>query len=161
MGRCKKLTNKLTVCFFLLFLLFSAVVDVYASNKRVWSVGIMISEPSGVSIKYWLTEEVGFASGMAWEIGEKSWFYVHLDYLKHNYKVLEPKEFSGKFPLYYGIGLCMRSRDNNVGVRIPVGVEYIFKEIPFSLFGEVICVFIVSPKTSLYPAAALGARFIF
>jgi hypothetical protein len=156
-------SGKIVKCltYLLLLVSFLLVNDANSSGDKVWSVGIMISDPSGVSVKYWLTEKIGFASGIAWEIGEKSWFYVHLDYLKHNYKILEPKEFSGKFPLYYGIGLCMKSRENNIGVRIPVGVEYIFKEIPFTLFGEVVCVFIVSPKTSLYPTAALGARFVF
>ena len=67
-------------------------------------------------------------------------------------------------PLYFGVGGRLRLRDNrddDIGVRIPVGLAYMFADAPFDIFVEVVPILDLVPDTDFDLNAALGGRFYF
>ena len=94
-----------------------------------------------------------------------------MDYLFHNFEVLGSPGQKSQLPLYYGLGGRVKLKDNSnnknkdndtlVGIRLPVGVSYLFKDAPVDLFGEIAPILDVVPETDFGWGAALGARFYF
>ncbi len=102
--------------------------QIYASEL---SLGICVGKPSGLNLKLWLTSDnaLNFILGEVYNDLSAS-----LDYLNHNYKIVQSTELTGKMPLFYGLGIKILK--DNIGMRIPFGIEYIFKDIPISLSFE-------------------------
>ena len=74
--------------------------------------------------------------------------------------------------VYYGAGGRIKLKDDDnskersnsdtrVGIRIPIGVTYIFENKPLDLFIEVVPILDVVPETDLRLNAALGIRYYF
>jgi hypothetical protein len=100
---------------------------------------------------------------LAWSFGafgERSAVYLHADYLFHNFNLIKVEK--GQFPVYCGIGVrAMLASNVGVGVRVPVGLEYILANAPFDIFLEVVPVLDVVPSTSFWVNAGLGVRYFF
>jgi hypothetical protein len=124
-------------------------------------LGIIVGEPTGVSLKTWLTHATAFDLAAAWSFAEESSLHLHSDYLIHDYGLLTVK--TGALPVYYGVGarLKIQDQDSRVGIRVPVGVEYLFSRRPVDLFLEVVPILDVAPQTELGLNASLGARYFF
>lgn len=156
------------IVFSIILIVSACGYGITGDNPKDWALGVVIGEPTGISLKYWHSENVGFALSTAWTVSEPmTKLYLHFDYLKHNYKIFDVKEFTGKLPLYYGVGFIANTESTAVrqtskfGLRIPIGVEYIFKEIPFDFFAEICPGFILSPSTEITLGTGLGIRFFF
>ena len=145
----------------LFVLAFSFVVSTASlAADRTVGVGIILGEPTGISIKKWTGSTTAFDLGLAWSLGGNNEFHIHGDYLWHNYSVF--KVDSGKLPLYYGIGLRARlATDTQVGVRGVIGLAYIFAEAPIDIFLEIAPVMDLIPGTAFGFNGAIGARFFF
>jgi hypothetical protein len=50
---------------------------------------------------------------------------------------------------------------STAGIRVPVGVSYLFAHEPIDLFLEVVPIMDVTPATDLSVNASLGARYYF
>jgi hypothetical protein len=125
-------------------------------------VGVILGEPTGISLKTWLSRNTAFDLAAAWSFEDEGSFDVHGDYLIHNYQVFRVGR--GAMPLYYGLGGRVRNRqatDPNVGIRIPVGVEYLFSGAPIDLFLEAVPVLDLTPETNVDVNASVGARYFF
>lgn len=122
-------------------------------------LGLMIGEPTGVNFKYWASERNAFDAGLAWSLGLYDAVHIHGDYLWHNYSVFTDIE-EGELPLYYGIGgrIVFAEDDAVIGVRVPVGINYIFEDSPLDLFLEVAPVVNLVPDTDLDVNGGLGIR---
>ncbi len=143
-----------------------------ARGENGLGVGVIVGEPTGVSIKKWIGETRAIDAAAAWSFSENGSFQFHADYLFHNFSLLRQNEFSGRLPVYYGIGGRIKIRDANdgndrndndalVGIRIPVGISYLFAEAPVDLFVEIVPIFDVVPDTDLDINAAIGVRYYF
>ena len=131
-------------------------------------VGVMLSNPTGVSLKKWSGSTTAIGGGVAWGFGNQDTFRVHIDYLFHNFALFEvPK---GSLPLYYGIGgqiefedigIESQKDDNEVGVRAPIGINYIFEDSPVDAFFELVPRFNFAPSTKFKISGGIGIRYFF
>lgn len=124
-------------------------------------VGIVAGEPSGFSFKWWGDGGTAVDAVTGWSLDEAD-FYVHCDYLWH--RVIEDTEIGGSVPLYYGIGARLLLRDDDdskIGVRIPIGLDYLFDGGRFDVFVEIAPIFNFVPETEFDLSGGVGARFYF
>ncbi|MFH5831401.1 hypothetical protein ACG2F4_00830 [Halalkalibaculum sp. DA3122] len=153
----KSLSGLLTVS--ILCLLFSAHSAVAQNQDGKLGVGLMVGEPTGISLKYWQSQQNAIDGGLAWSLGQYDAVHLHADYLWHNYSVFDEVE-EGQLPLFYGIGgrLIFTENDAVLGVRVPVGINYLFEESPVGLFLELAPTINLAPSTDFDIGGALGVR---
>ncbi|HXE97588.1 MAG TPA: DUF3996 domain-containing protein [Dongiaceae bacterium] len=135
-------------------------------------VGIIAGEPTGISVKKWLSRDTAIDAAAAWSFSENDSFQLHADYLIHNFGVLKTAGIDGRLPLYFGIGgrLKLQNNGNNnrrndhdalLGVRIPFGIAYMFAKAPVDIFAEIVPILDLVPATDLDINGAIGVRFYF
>jgi len=150
-----------------IIVLLLAVGSANARMQDTFGLGVIIGEPTGLSLKYWLDEERAIDGAAAWSYSENDSFQLHGDYLIHNYELLDAREM----PAYYGIGARLKFKDNEgrgrnennaiFGIRVPVGITYLFDDAPLDLFFELVPVLDLAPDVELDINAAVGLRFYF
>ena len=68
-------------------------------------------------------------------------------------------------PIYIGVGGLFRirddNRDNQAGVRIPVGISYMFDNAPIDVFAEIGPALDVTPDVRGEMTGGVGIRFWF
>ena len=124
-----------------------------------FGVGLMIGEPTGISLKYWYSDKNALGGGIAWSLGRYDAVHLHADYLWHSYSAFGDIE-KGRLPVYYGVGgRIVFAEDNSVlGVRVPVGLDYRFENDPLDLFLEIAPTVNLAPDTDFDINGALGIR---
>jgi hypothetical protein len=139
-----------------------ALTSAAAAETSTFGLGIIIGEPTGVGIKTHLTSGNALAFGVAWSLEDENELHVQGDYLYHNYDLITVQE--GEMPLYFGIGGRIKineDADDNVGIRFPVGLDYIFANAPFDIFLEIVPILDLTPDTDFDLNGAIGGRFWF
>jgi hypothetical protein len=132
------------------------------SNADGFGLGIIVGEPTGLSVKWWSTERSAFQAAAAWSFSSDSNFHFHLDYIFHRFDLFDLE--TGRLPLYYGIGGRFRVRENaddDLGLRVPIGINYMFANDPFDIFVEVVPILDLVPDTDFDLNAAIGGRWYF
>jgi hypothetical protein len=133
-----------------------------AMDRSPYGVGVIAGEPTGLTFKVMLDDVNAVDFGGGWETSGEDEIYVYADYLYHlNDLITVP---SGRMPLYFGAGLRFidrERRDDKFGVRIPVGVEYLFESIPLGAFAEAVPVLNLNPDTDFDLEGGIGIRFLF
>ncbi len=130
------------------------------SQEKDFGLGIILGEPTGISAKKWLDDKSALDGAVAWSLVTPSSFHLHADYLYHNFNIFNVKK--GKLPLYFGIGFRIRIGDEDrVGIRIPVGICYIFEQSPLDIFFELGPVLDLTPATRLRLTSSVGIRYFF
>ena len=130
-------------------------------------IGIIAGDPTGISLKQWLNDKTAVDAGIGWTFSGEDSFHLHADYLIHNFEILENGKMKGSLPIYYGIGGRYRYEEDDgggdsvFGVRVPVGISYIFPEAPVDIFFEVVPVLDLFPDTELEINAGVGVRYYF
>lgn len=159
--------------FFSLLLTSATLVDAQSSG---FGAGIILGEPTGISLKGWISGDKAIDGAVAWSLREGAYFSLHADYLFHNMDLI--KLGKGKLPLYYGPGLRIRSWNghrywNNghwhdydgsrasLGIRFPVGLDYLPAKGPVDVFLEVVPGLDLIPATDFDITGAIGARYWF
>ena len=85
---------------------------------------------------------------------------MQADYVWHSFDVFPVS--TGELPLYFGIGgRALLKNDPVLGVRIPVGLAYIFESAPLDIFMEIAPILNVIPSTDFDVGGGLGIRFWF
>lgn len=152
--------NRSSIVLFALALLLAAPAASIA-QRQGFGLGIIVGEPTGISMKKWLSTKTAFDVAVAWSFARESSFHVHADYLVHAFDEFDTDE---EVPLYYGIGGRLKSSnggDARLGVRGVVGIGYFFREAPIDLFFEVAPILDVAPRTELSINGGFGARYFF
>ena len=138
----------------------SAAADNYVGKL---GAGIILGEPIGGSLKYWLTDTLAIDGAVGWSSHDSTDLYLHSDVLWHNFELIPVSR--GRLPVYIGVGGLMRIRDNNndnqVGVRLPVGISYMFDNAPVDVFAEIGPAIDVSPDVRGDFTGGVGIRFWF
>ena len=125
-----------------------------------FGLGIMLGEPTGISLKSWLSRTNAWDGGLAWGLGDRGALYLHSDYLWHNFNFIPVEQ--GKLPLYYGIGGRVLFADkSHLGVRGVVGLDYMFARAPVDIFLEIAPVLDLAPATDFSVNGAIGVRYFF
>ena len=125
--------------------------------QKDFGIGIILGDPTGLSAKLYTGSNNAFDFGAAWSFKGDGNLLLQADYVWHSSL---SKTSSGLFALYYGIGgRIIFSDDPNVGVRIPVGIDYIFSNAPVDIFLEVVPVLDLIPSTDFDLNGGIGVRF--
>jgi hypothetical protein len=128
-----------------------------------FGAGLIVGEPTGASLKYWFNDLVAIDGAIGLSLHDHSDLYLHSDILWHNFDLIPVSQ--GKAPVYFGVGGLLRFRnsgeDDQFGIRVPVGVSYLFDNAPVDIFAE------IGPALDLTPAVrgevtgGVGIRFWF
>ena len=121
----------------------------------------MFGEPVGVSLKYWLNETMAIDGGIGASFHHDNGLQLHSDVLWHNFDLFTVPE--GRLPLYLGVGarLKFEDGDDRFGIRVPVGVSYMFENNPVDIFLEVAPILDLAPSVHGDFNAVIGVRFWF
>jgi len=143
-------------------ILMAALLSVAASAcAGGFGLGIILGEPTGVSFKQWLTERNAIDAAAAWSFSDVGAFHVHMDYLFHG--DLSADVDHGGFLYYVGIGGRLKATegDSRIGVRIPLGLDYVFDNTPMDFFLEVAPIMDLAPETEFTMNGSIGLRYFF
>ena len=149
---------KKSILLFLLGLIFLPAV-IKAQDSGI-GLGIILGEPTGVSIKSWIGRREAFDVAVAWSFEGEGAIHVHADYLFHNFRLFNVEK--GDLVFYYGIGARIKTANKTqVGIRIPLGLSYLFEKDPLEIFFELGPIMNVSPKTLFRMTTGVGIRYYF
>lgn len=134
--------------------------DGLAVDRRL-GVGLILGEPTGASAKLWGPKSTAFQFAAAVSFEHETALHLHGDFVDHRRDLFEVEP--GSLPLYYGVGLRVKffDADAAIGVRFPVGLNYLFEDDPFDAFIEVVPILDLAPDTDFSLNASLGARYYF
>jgi len=150
-----------TKCCVIVLIIFIAT-NALALERKKFGVGVILGEPTGITIKYMLDDKTAIDAGVGWETSGNNEFHIHGDYLYHMNDLIKVPQ--GKLPLYFGGGLRFIDRekkDDKFGIRIPVGLEYLFGNVPLGAFFELVPILNLTPDTEFDFEAGIGIRFFF
>ena len=151
MNKIKQLSVLFTL--FLAFALSSTADAQYRSGNT--ELGIILGEPTGISLKAWQSDVTAFDAGLAWSFGDNGSLHLHGDYLRHNWLDVD----SGSLALYYGLGARLQLADDpRLGARIPVGLQYNIPDTWLTTFFEVAPLLDLVPETEFDVNGGLGLR---
>lgn len=130
------------------------------AQDRGFGLGVILGEPTGVSFKNWVGRREAFDVAVAWSFEGEGAIHIHADYLFHNFRLFNIEK--GDLVFYYGIGARVKTVDKTqVGVRIPVGLSYLFEKDPVEIFFELGPILNLTPKTLFRMTTGVGVRYYF
>jgi hypothetical protein len=146
---------------------FFAQAHVPAHSRSTWGLGLMIGDPSGVSARKWLSKERALDFGLAYSFNE----YVVLmaDYKWIFRDWIEDEFDTDHFHPTIGVGMSLSALDQSVteedsfylGVRIPLGVEWVIPDTRVGVFIELTPLLQIVSSTEVDIMGTLGARYYF
>ena len=146
--------------FGLLFVLITLFQINLNAQQKNFGLGIILGEPTGVSGKLWTSSENAFDFAAAWSFSGDGNLLLQADYVWHIFRLI-PVE-SGRLPFYVGVGAEVIFDDDPViGVRVPLGLDYMFSNAPVDIFVEFVPILTLAPSTDFDFAGGIGARYWF
>ena len=127
-----------------------------------FGAGIIVGEPTGLALKYMLSDVVAIDGALGWSFSGRTDFYLHSDVLWHKRDAVAVR--AGEVSFYCGVGGRLKLSDHGsdrMGIRVPVGVAYRFEDVPVDVFVEIAPVLDVAPSTRGDLTGGLGARWWF
>jgi hypothetical protein len=142
-----------------IFVVFLGTLNTASANEL--GVGLVTPVPTGITFKLWFDKTNAFDIVGSWNINDQK-YYVHADYLTHDYSKFALEHNVMAF--YYGFGARLKQKnstnsDTVLGMRIPFGLSYFLESAPFEIFGEVAPRLDVTPYTHFGMDLMLGIRF--
>lgn len=131
------------------------------ADERGFGIGIMVGEPTGITVKQWTGSHNAWDAALGWSfVGGSSSINFHADYLWHDFKFLRGQDAGlSELSLFYGIGGRFKNTiQSQVGVRVPLGVNYQAAKSALELFVEIVPILNLTPGTALSINGALGLR---
>lgn len=149
--------------------LISIVACVSGAVAGSFGAGIMIGEPTGLTFKQWMQHNRALDLAAAWSFANEAALHVHMDYLYH---VPGPPEIEVPGLLFHiGVGGRIKlveddndkdnEAENRLGVRVPLGVDYLFARSHVELFLEVAPLVDLAPDTDFTVNGGMGIRYYF
>ena len=119
-------------------------------------LGVVFGEPTGITARF-MRGGNNFQVHGAWSFTGDAALQLSGDYLRSGSVDMEPM-----MPFYFGLGVLVKfASESEVGIRVPVGLNHFFKSEPFEIFGELVPVVQVIPKTKFDFNGAVGVRYYF
>ena len=132
----------------------------FAGTPGKFGLGIILGEPTGISLKSWQSDEIAYDAALAWSFGKEGSVHIHVDYLLHNYELI--RTINSYTPVYYGIGGRIQTKDETaLGVRLPLGINFRSRKIPIDIFIEFVPALNIIPNTEFDLEGGIGARYYF
>lgn len=136
------------------------VFNIVQAQENGLGVGLIIGEPTGISGKIWTGNNTAIDGALAWSFSDNTQLHIHADYIIHKFNMIQVDE--GKLPIYFGIGGRIKLNDSTkLGVRIPVGINYLLKDAPIDMFFEIVPILDLLPSTKLNFNGGVGIRYFF
>jgi hypothetical protein len=133
-------------------------LNVFAQDSGFW-IGVILGEPTGLSVKSWITSKTAVDAAVAWALHDPS-LHIHADFLVHKFDLVTISE--GQLPFYLGLGARVKLADETMfGARIPIGMDYLFEGAPLDIFFEVVPILNLVPSTAFDLNLAIGIRYFF
>jgi len=148
-------------------------LQVSIAQERLFGLGVMLGEPTGISAKLWTSSANAFDFGLGWSVGGDrigkydgyyaggSRIHFHMDYLWHSFDAIHSSE---RFPLYYGLGGRINSGggySSSAAIRGVLGIAWLPRETNIDVFLELAPSLQLSPSSGFGMDAAIGARYFF
>jgi hypothetical protein len=125
-----------------------------------FGLGIVLGQPTGISAKYWLSVRSSIDGAAAWSFVHKGSLYLHVDYQYYVFDLASVQ--SGRLGFFLGLGgRLLFADDFNLGLRVPLGLIYLFSDLPLDVFLEVVPIMELLPATAASGGAAIGLRYYF
>jgi hypothetical protein len=149
--------KRLIVTFMFIVVFFPCAV---LAQDQDFGLGFMVGEPTGISFKKWVGSTTAFDGAAGWSFRGQDRLHLHVDYLVHNFDMINVER--GRLPVYFGLGARLKLEDETLfGVRIPVGVCYLFEKAPLDVFFELVPMFDLVPDTGFKLSGSIGIRYYF
>ena len=130
------------------------------AQDKNFGLGIILGEPTGVSAKLWTSSENAFDFAAAWSFKGNGHLLLQADYVWHIFRLIPVS--SGKLPFYVGVGgRVVLAEDPLIGVRVPLGLDYMFSNAPVDIFVELVPILDLTPSTDFDFGGGIGARYWF
>lgn len=146
----------------------ASVADARAEGGP-FGAGIILGEPTGLSLKFFLDRRHAFDVAIDYSLYDSA-LYVHADYLLHFSGWVVRGDSSHAFIPYVGIGgkigINGHDRDHDdrsgaLGARVPLGIAWIPGGLPIDVFLEIAPGLFLLPETNPDLDASLGLRYFF
>jgi hypothetical protein len=129
----------------------------------LFELGLYLGEPTGLSAKYYLNRMNAIEGITAWAFSQ-GFLVVSADYLAHFPDVVKVE--AETIPLFVGAGAIVRFNMGaqppiELGVRIPLGALYVFRDFPLEISLEVVPVLYLFPDTQFTGMGGIGIRYCF
>ena len=85
-----------------LFISIFFINQIITAQESGFGIGIMIGEPTGLSMKQWLNSSNAIDAGVGWSFTENGSIHLHADYLYHNYDLIKISDAKIPFILVSG-----------------------------------------------------------
>jgi len=135
------------------------------AQPRNLGIGLIIGEPTGLSLKLWRSPTKAIAMGLGWSVFDNqndpqtTRIHLHMDFLRHSYNRISSQE---RLPVYYGIGgrfIGGSETQSSLALRGVLGIAWEPASTPLDLFLEIAPSLQVVPSSHFNLDAALGIRY--
>jgi hypothetical protein len=163
---------KKNILFIMVLGLMMILAKPITAQDHGFGMGIILGEPTGLSAKAWTSTDNAFDFAIAWsfnnyhhdnnnnDFNNDGNVLLQADYVWHFFKAISVSK--GKLPIYVGIGArVVLADDPNFGIRIPVGIDYLFADAPIDIFLEIVPILDLSPSSDFGVGGGIGARYWF
>ncbi|MFQ5600073.1 MAG: hypothetical protein ACE5G2_05925 [Candidatus Krumholzibacteriia bacterium] len=145
---------------FLVFLMACTCGAPVTAQQHGFGLGFLFGEPAGVNGKLWRGHDTALVGGLAWSFVDDGAADLYGDFVWHRFGLLDVDR--GRLPLYVGVGARLQlDGGSRFGIRIPVGMNYLFETAPIDAFVEFVPLFDLAPETDWEFNAAVGFRYFF
>lgn len=133
-------------------------------EAKRFGAGIYVGEPTGVTLKGYLTERLAIDGIAAWGFLNKA--LTVIGDVTYDFAEIPTSSGTVTLPVYAGVGAKLEFKsgpndDTVVGIRVPVGLAAQWVNHPIEIFAEVVPGIEVSPSTEFDLMGGLGARLYF
>jgi hypothetical protein len=140
---------------------FAAAGRTHPGQANDFGIGAIIGSPTGLTAKYWYNRHNAVDATLGWNFSGPDQVQINADHLWH-VELESLKVPQGRLPAYVGIGLrVLAGNDSEAGIRIPLGLSYLFAYIPLEAFAEIAPVVKFAPDTGGDVDGGIGLRFYF
>jgi len=139
----------------------------YGPQDKRFGAGIVVGEPTGISLKGYIVRNLSIGTIGAWSFNDEALTLIG-DVL-YDFFDIKTKENRISLPFYAGVGakIAVGSDKNGshnetiFGIRVPVGIAAQWKKYPIEVFAEIAPGIDVVPDTSFDLSGGVGIRWYF
>jgi hypothetical protein len=143
--------------FALVTILLACSIPGLTAPARQFGIGMVLLDPSGLTAKAWLGRGQAVDGAVGWSEWQDHYLHVQADYLFVDRRLTGDRNLD--LDGYIGVGGKLIFRDNDPAwMRVPLGLDFKFKNAPLNFFFEVAPAF---NFRTVRMTGALGIRYLF
>ena len=136
----------------------------YRDYAGKFGVGATFGEPIGVDVmKYWFDAKMAIDGAVGYSLDHNPELDLHRDIWWYSFHLFPASP--AQLPLYFGVGgsagFKTDDNPNQVGIRTPAGISYMFENAPVDIFLEVGPTLDIASGLRGEVTGGMGVRFWF